>query len=108
MKKGILSNQPISNLIAGLGHTDEIVIADVGLPIPEGTKRIDLALTRGLPSFELTLKTILVEMFVEKAFVSQEIETYSPEVMQLIQEALGNVPVVKIPHLDFKARTSCS
>jgi len=33
MKKGNLINQPLSSLIASLGHTDEIVIADAGLPI---------------------------------------------------------------------------
>jgi D-ribose pyranase len=46
VKKGNLINQPISNLNAGLGHADEIVIADAGLPIPKETTRIDLALTR--------------------------------------------------------------
>jgi D-ribose pyranase len=59
VKKGNLINQPISNLISGLGHTDEIVIADAGLPIPKETKRIDLALTRGIPTFEDILRTIL-------------------------------------------------
>ena len=47
MKKGQLINGQISELIATLGHTDEIVIADAGLPIPITTQRIDLALTRG-------------------------------------------------------------
>jgi D-ribose pyranase len=32
-------------MIASLGHTDKIVIADAGLPIPKETKRIDLALS---------------------------------------------------------------
>ena len=38
MKKGAVINQPVSELIAGLGHLDEIVIADAGLPIPPGTQ----------------------------------------------------------------------
>ena len=41
MKKGKLINQPLSSLIASLGYSDEIVIADAGLPIPKGTQRID-------------------------------------------------------------------
>ncbi len=49
MKKGAVINQLVSELLAGLGHMDEIVIADAGLPIPPGTRRIDLALTRGIP-----------------------------------------------------------
>ena len=108
MKKGKLINQQISNLIAGLGHTDEIVIADAGLPIPKETQRIDLALTRGIPSFEDTLRTILEEMCVEKAYVSKEILEYSPQVLELIQDSLGDVPVLQIPHPDFKERTGRS
>lgn len=108
MKKGNLINQPISSLISCLGHTDEIVIADAGLPIPKETKRIDLALTRGIPSFEETLRTLLEEMYVEKAIVSKEIVEFSPQVLELIQEALGDVPVELISHLEFKERTSKS
>jgi D-ribose pyranase len=108
MKKGKLINQPISNLIASLGHTDEIVIADAGLPIPKETQRIDLALARGIPSFEDTLRTILEEMCVEKAYVSKEIVEYSPQILELIQDALDNVPVEQIPHPDFKERTGRS
>ena len=32
MKKTVLLNQPISAVIAGLGHMDTLVIADAGLP----------------------------------------------------------------------------
>ena len=105
MKKGKLINQPISSLIASLGHTDEIVIADAGLPIPAETERIDLALTQGIPSFEETLMTVLEEMCVEKAFVSNEIKDYSPQVLELIQSAIGELPVEPIPHPQFKERT---
>jgi len=108
MKKGKLINHPLSNLIASLGHTDEIVIADAGLPIPKETQRIDLALTRGIPTFEETLRTVLEEMCVEKAFVSKEIVDYSPQVLELIQAALGDMPVEPIPHPQFKERTKRS
>ena len=108
MKKGNLINHPISSLIASLGHTDEIVIADAGLPIPKETQRIDLALTSGIPSFEDTLRAILEEMCVEKAYVSKEIVEYSPQILELIQDTLGDVPVEQISHPDFKERTAKS
>jgi len=108
MKKGKLINHPLSSLIASLGHTDEIVIADAGLPIPKETQRIDLALTSGIPSFEDTLRTILEELCVEKAYVSKEIVEYSPHILELIQDALGEVLVEQIPHPDFKERTGKS
>jgi len=84
------------------------VIADAGLPIPKETRRIDLALTHGIPAFEDTLRTILEEMCVEKAYVSEEIVAYSPQVLELIQEALGDVPVEQISHPEFKKRSSKS
>jgi len=108
MKKGKLINHPLSSLIASLGHTDEIVIADAGLPIPKETQRIDLALTSGIPSFEDTLRTILEELCVEKAYVAKEIVEYSPHILELIQDALGEVLVEQIPHPDFKERTGKS
>lgn len=108
MKKGELINHPLSSLIASLGHTDEIVIADAGLPIPKDTQRIDLALTRGIPTFADTLRTVLQEMCVEKAYVSKEIVDTSPQVLELIQAALGDIPVESIPHPQFKERTKRS
>ena len=43
MKKSGIINQPLATAIAGLGHLDMVVIADAGLPIPDGPRRIDLA-----------------------------------------------------------------
>ena len=41
MKKHGISNSDIAKVLADLGHTDKVVIGDVGLPIPEGVKKID-------------------------------------------------------------------
>ena len=43
-KRGILQHD-LAHVIATLGHTDSLVIADAGLPIPMGVQRIDLAVT---------------------------------------------------------------
>ena len=51
MKKHGVLNSEITSILASLGHTDTIVIADCGLPIPDGVKRIDLAVEIGKPSF---------------------------------------------------------
>ena len=75
MKKIGILNQPLSAAIAGLGHTDTLVIADAGLPIPPETQRIDLALTRGIPSFLDALRAVLTEMQVEQATVAEDIGT---------------------------------
>ena len=103
-KKGIL-NQPIASIIAGLGHTDTLVIADAGLPIPPETQRIDLALTEGIPSFLDTLRVVLTEMEVERAIVAEEMLDSSPQVYEAVKEMLGDVPIETVTHLIFKERT---
>jgi D-ribose pyranase len=106
MKKTALINSEISHVIASLGHTDMVVIADAGLPIPAGTQRIDLALTRGIPAFLDTLRIVLEEMYVEKALVSEDVKNISPKIHAAICAQLGDVPVEAIPHKDFKVLTA--
>jgi len=106
MKKTALINSEVSYVIASLGHMDMLVIADAGLPIPAETKRIDLALTRGIPSFLDTLRVVLEEMHVEKALVSVEVKQASPKIYAAICAQLGEIPIEAIPHKEFKAMTS--
>ena len=105
MKKIGILNQPISSVIAGLGHTDTVVIADAGLPIPPETQRIDLALTEGIPSFLDTLRVVLTEMEVERAIIAEEMLDSSPQVYEAIKEMLGDVPIETVTHLIFKEQT---
>ena len=105
MKKIGILNQPISAVIAGLGHKDMLVIADAGLPIPQETQRIDLALTEGISSFLDMLRVVLTEMQVERAIVAEEMLEVSPDLYVATKELLGDVPVETVTHLIFKERT---
>jgi D-ribose pyranase len=105
MKKIGILNQPISSVIAGMGHMDTLVVADAGLPIPPQTQRIDLALTEGIPSFLDTLRAVLTEMKVEKAIVAEEMLEVSPAVYQAVEELLGDVPIEVATHLILKEMT---
>jgi D-ribose pyranase len=105
MKKIGIINGPISAVIASLGHTDTVVIADAGLPIPAGPERIDLALSAGLPSFLDTLRVVLTEMQVERAVVAGEMLEVSPTVYQAIKALLGEIPIDTLPHESFKQQT---
>ncbi len=105
MKKTAVLNQPISAVIADLGHLDTLVIADAGLPIPAETERIDLALTKGIPTFLDTLRVVLTEMQVERAIIAEEMLNVSPQVHVAIKELLGNIPIETVTHLIFKEQT---
>ncbi len=89
MKRQGILNSEISRVLSYMGHTDRICIGDCGLPIPEETERIDLALRFGQPSFLEVLKEVAGDMKVEKIFLAEEIRTCNPEVEQEIQQLFG-------------------
>lgn len=109
MKKSRLLNSELSYEIAKLGHTDYICIGDAGLPIPNGPKRIDLAVERNVPTFMGTLDVILSEMQVEEVIIAEEMKDVSPELytelMKVLEERCGKVVVEKVSHEGFKAMT---
>ena len=105
MKKIGIINQPVSAVIASLGHTDTLVIADAGLPIPAKVQRIDLALTAGVPGFIETLKTVLTELQVEGAILAEEVIDANPEVYTAVMEVLGDTAIDTVSHQTFKEQT---
>ena len=102
MKKTGIINAPISAVLATLGHTDTLVIADAGLPIPPETERIDLALKPNLPGFLETVQVILTEMEVEGAIIADEMRENSPQTYQGLVEMLPNIPIQTVSHVEFK------
>jgi len=84
MKKTGLLNAELSKVIAGMGHTDTLVIADAGLPIPKGVPVIDLALRQGMPGFIETLETVLSELEVEGGVVANEMRDTSPAMHKVL------------------------
>jgi len=105
MKKIGILNQPVSAVIAGLGHQDMVVICDAGLPIPAEVRRIDLALTEGIPSFAQTVQAVQSEMMVERLVVAEEMLNRSPQIFEFIQQTFPGIPIEKISHARFKEQS---
>ncbi|MGB9779552.1 D-ribose pyranase [Caldanaerobacter sp.] len=101
MKKTALLNSEISEVVARLGHKDLLVIADSGLPIPDNVKRIDIALTKGIPSFRDTLNTVLTELGVEKAYIAREMIDKNKKLYLELSEQFGDKLVI-IDHEQLK------
>ncbi|MGL5389011.1 MAG: D-ribose pyranase [Enterobacterales bacterium] len=116
MKKGVLLNSDVSAVISRLGHTDQIAICDAGLPIPAVTPRIDLALTKGVPTFLQVVGVVTQEMQVESAILAEEIVKHNPslheallaQLMQLGQRQGNTISISYISHSAFKAQTEHS
>jgi D-ribose pyranase len=104
MKKIGTLNQPLSTVIAGLGHMDILVIADAGLPIPSDTQRIDLALKRVIPGFIDSVQVILEEIQVESAIVASEMLSTSPEIYQQVIKGLVLILAVTVDLINKRRR----
>ena len=104
MKKLGHLNRDISRVLASMGHTDCIVIADCGLPIPPHVECIDLSIALGTPSYFAVLESILADFQVEHAVLASECQSLNPAVAAQAQSMSG-VTVEFVPHSEFKQLT---
>ncbi|MEK5186949.1 D-ribose pyranase [Solibacillus sp. FSL R5-0449] len=104
MKKQGILNRELAGIFARLGHTDKIVIADCGLPIPEGVTCIDLAYKLGEPGFMTILEVVLEDLKVEHSFLAEEIVTANEPIHSSLLKIVE--PVTYISHEQFKKMTS--
>ena len=102
MKKTSLLNPALSQVIASMGHTDKLVVADAGLPIPLEVQRIDLALTPGIPSFLDTLRVIAGELAVEEFMIAEELQEKNPALVEAIQALFPEAKMFTVRHAQFK------
>ncbi len=106
MKKSGHLNRDISRVLATLGHTDSIVIADCGMPVPNGVECIDVALALGDPGFLHVLDTVLADMKVERAVFADETTENNTAVAdrasRMVREA---IEVEFVPHAKLKELT---
>jgi D-ribose pyranase len=105
MKRTTLLHAELSEVIARLGHGDLLVIGDAGLPIPDGPRRIDLAVSANVPRFIDVLGAVLAEMQVEGAVIADELAPANPSVHAQLRQRLGDTPVATLSHEQFKAAT---
>ncbi len=82
-----------------------IVLADAGLPVPEGTPCIDLAVSRGVPTLAQVLAAVLTEMQVERIIVARELRTRSAATRDYIAAVLPAIAAEEISHDELKALT---
>ncbi|WEZ08030.1 D-ribose pyranase [Priestia flexa] len=105
MKRHGILNSHISKVLTDLGHTDMVVIADAGLPIPDGVPRIDLSLKLGVPSFEDVVDAVRDDMVIEKVIVAHEIKENNKETMSYINEVFFDTEKQFVSHEIMKALT---
>lgn len=100
MKKHGTLNSNIAKVLADLGHTDQIIICDAGLPVPANVEKIDLAVTLGTPSFLEILAVLNHEMIIEKVILADEIKEKNVPVYSAVNELFSEMSFVS--HEEFK------
>lgn len=113
MKKVGIINRALSEALARLGHTQLVVIADPGLPLPENARVVDLSLELGFPRFETVLTAVAKEIVIEGATIANEARGGQVEnwVQTALRSAGGQVPgqgatakIDFISHEELKAK----
>ncbi|MEW5315090.1 MAG: hypothetical protein WDW38_006542 [Sanguina aurantia] len=86
-----------------MGHTDTLVIGDIGLPVPPGVPCIDLAVTAGVPTFTQVFEAILAELAVEAVTFAGEIHGHNDAMVSLGKRlAAEGLTVNETSHALFK------
>ncbi|WP_339092490.1 D-ribose pyranase [Variovorax paradoxus] len=105
MKRTALLHAELSQVIASMGHGDMLVLGDAGLPIPDGPRRIDLAVARGVPQLTDVLQAVLSEMQVEGIVIAEEALDAAKNLPRWFPQSPGIAPQT-VSHEEFKRRTA--
>jgi D-ribose pyranase len=101
MRDSGLWNAELVEQIAGLRHTELMVIADAGLPVPDHVRTIDLGWKRGHPRMLPVLEAVLGELVTERATIASE--AADKVLLDGLAAALAGIPVERIPHEELKS-----
>ncbi|MGL4399537.1 MAG: RbsD/FucU domain-containing protein [Luteolibacter sp.] len=101
---GIL-NPHLLELIARIRHTNTLVIADWAFPYWPEIETVDISLTHGIPTV-LDVLDVLTPVFkIGRIWQAEEFVTVNPpEIVSRFAKSLGEIPLIREAHVDFKKR----
>ncbi len=100
MRSGGLWHPRLAELVVTLGHTETLVVADPGLPVPRDVETVDLVWARGEPSLVPVLGAIVGELVVESALIADDL--VDDATVKGIHDVLTGVPLDRTPHRRLK------
>lgn len=104
LKSGVLNPQ-INSLLSRVRHTNTLVIADRGFPFWRDIETVDISLVDDIPRVLEVLAAIRRNFNVGRAFMAEEFRAANvPQTLSSFEDALGGIPLVYEPHIDFKKR----
>lgn len=106
MKKTGILNHHLAGVIAAMGHTDLLVIADAGLPVPPGVPCVDLAVVRGLPPMLEVARAVAAELQVEEITLAAELHARDDALPAALSGLFPAARLGYVPHEEFKRLTA--
>ncbi len=94
-----LLNPDVAALIRRVNHTDLLLLADRGFPIPALPTVVDLSLTADIPTIPQVLAAILPDLPCDRLIVADELLPAAPDRWR---ELRAGRRVESIPHSQFK------
>ena len=101
MKRNGILNVELSALIAELRHGHVIMVTDAGFPVPSGSRCIDLAITKNVPTIEFILKILDREMVTEKVIFANELRTNNPSLYKKVLSIFDDCDNEETSHSDL-------
>jgi D-ribose pyranase len=95
-----LLNPEVAALIRRVNHTQILLIADRGFPVPSLPYGIDLSLTADVPTIPQVLAAIAPDLPMDRIILAEEQQAGAPERWAFHRE--GPTPVEAVPHLELK------
>jgi D-ribose pyranase len=95
-----LLNAEVAALIRRVNHTQLLLIADRGFPIPPHLPGVDLSLTADIPTIPQVLAAISPDLPMDRLIAAEEMESASPTRWQ--EHRSGSVRLESVAHLELK------
>ena len=95
-----LLNPLLAGALREVGHTQMVLLADKGFPVPPGVETIDLALTDNIPTILDVIRAIAADFSFDRILITEEMKELSPDRAKAL-EALGK-PLEVFAHVEFK------
>lgn len=97
-----LLHAELARMLKAFGHTDMLLIADKGFPIPKSVETISLGLTDGIPTIMDVLNAIRQDFTYDRIIITNEMKEFSPNFVGKLTKLSGGRLFEGASHNKFK------
>ena len=94
--------QKVLDIIADIGHFQELIICNSDFTIPQGVQKLDLLTGLQTVAFLDILKLISEELWIEEIIIADETKEQSPDRYQEMVNIFSEIKTRIVPDIEFK------